>query len=359
LNSKITLEEYRNKLKAAFLGRAAGCTLGAPVEGWTLQQMEEYAKQKGIIEYPLNDYWTDTPTPEEKRYGCEMFKNYLKQNITRIPCDDDIGYTLLSLFIAEEGGGLNFTLEDVANSWKKYITYAYTAERVALDNLLKGIEPSKAAEIDNPYDEWIGADIRCDGYGYMAPCDPEKAAKMAKTDAMISHRNNGIYGSMYFSAVISAGFCLSDAKKALTKGLEYIPDDCELANGVRWALDNYDSVRDYRHAVEIVDARYPGMNNVHTINNACLTIFALALGKRDIGKTIANAVAMAHDCDCTAATAGSVAGACYGMDCLDVHWYKPFGDTVGSYFNGKPEYSITDLLGRFEKFALQGGKIQG
>ncbi|HBR31801.1 MAG TPA: ADP-ribosylglycohydrolase family protein, partial [Clostridiales bacterium] len=106
-------------------------------------------------------------------------------------------------------------------------------------------------------------------------------------------------------------------------------------------------------------ARYPGMNNVHTINNACLTIFALALGKRDIGKTIANAVAMAHDCDCTAATAGSVAGACYGMDCLDVHWYKPFGDTVGSYFNGKPEYSITDLLGRFEKFALQGGKIQG
>ncbi|HAN22129.1 MAG TPA: ADP-ribosylglycohydrolase family protein [Clostridiales bacterium] len=358
LNKKINLDEYRNKLKAAFLGRAAGCTLGAPVEGWTLKQMEDYAKETGLEGYPLTDYWTQIPTPEDVRYGCEPFKNYLKDNLTRIPCDDDIGYTFLSLFIAEEGNGLDFTLEDVANAWKKYITYAYTAERVALDNLFKGIDPSKAADIDNPYDEWIGADIRCDGYGYMAPCDPKKAAEMAKTDAWISHRKNGVYGSMYFAAVISLGFALSDTKQALIEGLEYIPADCELADGVRWALENYETVKDYRHAAELVDARYPEMNNVHTLNNACLTIFALALGKKDIGKVIAEAVAMAHDCDCTAATAGSIAGACYGMECLDKHWYATFGDKVGSYFNGESEFRISDLLNRYEKFALQGGKIE-
>lgn len=357
-NTKITLQEYRNKLRAAFLSRAAGCTLGAPVEGWTLQDMENYAEKIGLKEYPLTDYWTESPIPDELRYGIEPFKNYLKQNMTRIPCDDDVGYTYLSLFIAEQGNGLNFTHDDVATAWKKYITFAYTAERVALDNLFKGIEPSKAAEIDNPYDEWIGADIRCDGYGYMAPCDPEKAAEMAKTDAMISHRNNGVYGSMYFAAVISLGFCLSDTKSSLIEGLKYIPVDCALADGIRWALAQWDTVKDYRHAAELVDARYPGMNNVHTINNACLTVFALALGKKDIGKIIANAVAMAHDCDCTAATAGSIAGACYGMDCIDVHWYTLFGDTVGSYFNGATEYSINDLLNRYEKFALQGGKIE-
>jgi ADP-ribosylglycohydrolase len=192
----------------------------------------------------------------------------------------------------------------------------------------------------------------------MAPCNPEKAADMAKTDALISHRKNGVYGSMYFAAVIALGFQLSDTRKALIAGLDYIPADCELADGLRWALDNYDTVKDYRHAAELVDARYPEMHNVHTINNACLTVFALALGGKDIGKIISNAVAMAHDCDCTAATAGSIAGACYGMEHLDEHWYIPFGDEVGSYFNGDRTYSIVDLLNRYEKFALQGGKIE-
>ena len=31
----ISIEHYRDSLRAAMLGRFAGCTLGAPVEGWT------------------------------------------------------------------------------------------------------------------------------------------------------------------------------------------------------------------------------------------------------------------------------------------------------------------------------------
>ncbi|HOJ47344.1 MAG TPA: ADP-ribosylglycohydrolase family protein [Bacillota bacterium] len=352
----ITLTEYRDKLKAAMLARFAGCTLGAPVEGWSLQQMEDYAKQLGLA-YPLTDYWPAVPNPDDPRYIYEKFSSYCKGNFSYVPCDDDVGYTLLSLFIAEEGNGRDFTLNDVAKAWVKYITLAWTAEDIALKNLKNGVPPEKAAEIDNPYDEWIGADIRCDGYGYMAPCEPEKAAEMAKTDAWISHRRNGVYGSMYFAAVIALSFQLSDAKKALTAGLDYIPSDCELADAIRWALENYDAVRDYRHAAELVDERFPGMHAVHTINNACLTVFALALGGKDIGKVISNAVAMAHDCDCTAATAGSIAGACYGMKCLDSHWYEPFGDKIGSYFNGERYYSINDILDRYEKQALKGGRI--
>lgn len=357
MQNTIKLDEYRNKLKAALFGRFAGCTLGAPVEGWSLEKMENYAKELGITEYPLTDYWPSHPNPEVSRYQYEKLKNYTKDFMDHVPCDDDIGYTYLSLFIAEEGNGLDFTLNDVANAWLKYLPFACTAEQVALGNLQKGIPPSQAAEFDNPYQEWIGADIRCDGYGYMAPCNPKKAAEMAKTDAWISHRNNGVYGLMYFAAVISLCFCLSDPKKALVEGLNYISADCELADAVRWALEHYDAVKDYRHAAELVDEKFPGMHIVHTINNACLIIFALALGGKDVGKVIANAVAMAHDNDCTAATAGSIAGACYGMDSLDAHWYLPFNDKVSSYFNGPRYYSISDLLARFEKMALKSGSV--
>ncbi len=348
--SKISKSQYRDKLTAAFLGRGAGCTLGAPVEGWTLERMEEYAKEISLSEYPLKDYWPQIPNPDDPRFETETFASYIKGTMKTLPCDDDIGYTLLALFIMEQYG-TDFTLEDVAKAWVEYITISYTAEEIALNNLKKGISPQLAAEIDNPYDEWIGADIRCDGYGYVSPCNPKKAAQMAETDALISHRNNGVYGSMYFASVISLAFCLSDPKEALIGGLEFIPEDCELALGVRWALEHYDTVKDYRHAAQLVDERYPGMSNVHTINNACLTIYALALGKENIGKVIANAVAMAHDCDCTAATAGSIAGACFGMKGLDPHWYEPFNNKVNSYFTGEKQFLISDIIDRFEALA--------
>ncbi len=125
-----------------------------------------------------------------------------------------------------------------------------------------------------------------------------------------------------------------------------------MADAVRWALSIAPTVRDAEHANELISKRYPGMHTVHTLNNACLTIFALYLGGRDIGKVFANAVSMAYDCDCTAATAGSIAGACYGMDALDKKWYQCFGDKVCSYFNGAREYSLEDILARYEKIAL-------
>ena len=344
-------EFYRNKLRGAFLSRAAGCTLGAPVEGWTTLRMEEYARELGT-EFPCTDYWANTPIPDTPRYIYNTFRDYTKPYLKGVPCDDDIGFTLLSLFIAEEGHGTNFTLEDVKNAWLKYITLAYTAEEIALANLRAGVPAEKAAEINNPYYEWIGADIRCDGYGYLAPGDPEKAAHMAQTDAYISHRGEGVYGSRFFAAAVSWAFACSDVRESLEKGLEYIPEQSELFKGVRWALDIWDTVGDYRRAEALVDERYPGMHNVHTINNACLTVFGLALGKKDIGKVISNCVAMAHDCDCTAATAGSVAGAAYGIDALDKKWYEPFGDTVFSFYNGPRSYSINEILARYEKLAL-------
>lgn len=346
---KISLEEYRRRLKGAFFGRVSGCTLGAPVEGWTLEQIDSYAKETGMTS-PFSDYWPSIPEPERVRYIIQTFGDYTRYNLNGVPADDDIGYTILSYLMVKEHGR-NFALADVAEVWQKYITESYTAEEVAMKNLAKGVAPEQAADIDNPYDDLIGADIRVDGYAYMSPCDPDEAVRMAFTDAYISHRGEGIYGAMYFAAAISIAFAKNNTKDALTEALKYIPADCELHAGLTWALDIWDKVGDFRNAARLVDERYPGMNIVHTLNNACLTVFALALGGNDVGRVFAEAVSMAHDADCTAATAGSIAGACYGIDALDEHWYKPFGDKVNSYFNGPKEYKISELLAGYEHFS--------
>ena len=340
---------YAERLAGAFMGRMAGCTLGAPVEFWSVPAMADWAAYIGDA-FPPVDYWSSIKNPSDKRYGVSPCYDYTLPGLKGVPVDDDITYTILGLLIAEDAG-LGFSIDDAGAAWVKYLPYACTAEEVALRNLTAGVPAERSAELDNPYVQWIGADIRSDPWGYLAPGLPQKAARMAWTDAWLSHRRNGIYGEMYFSAVIAAAFACNDAIAALRLGLNEIPAGCLLAADVRWALEQGPFIRDHAHARAAAEARFGDMSGVHTNLNACLTIFGLFLGGTDFTRAIGQTVAMGYDNDCTAATVGSIFGAAYGLAAIPEHWYKPFADRVLTYLNGHRELSIGDVLGRFAALA--------
>lgn len=341
--------DYAERLEGALLGRMAGCVLGAAVEFWPIKKMEALARENGQP-FPPTDYWDYVPEPDAKRYNVSPNKAYTRKVMNGAPVDDDIAYTLLGLLILEDFGP-HFTTSDVGKAWLKYLPMACTAEHVALENLKKGVSPNKAGELNNPFREWIGADIRSDPWGYMAPGWPERAAEMAYRDACISHRRQGIYGEMFFAASVSAAFAVDDPISALKIGLTEIPKNCAMAKAVRWALKESKNIRNYKQAREAMENRFKGMNQVHTINNACLTIWGLTIGGTDFTKVISETVAMGMDNDCTAATAGSIAGAIVGKKGIPKHWYARFNNTVHSYLIGKKRFSITDILRRFRKQA--------
>lgn len=338
-------EEYEERLEGAFLGRMAGCTLGAPVEFWSVQDMENWAKYTGDS-YPPVNYWSRTRSPYSLRYDKSDFIAYTKNDMNRVPVDDDITYTLLGLLMVEDYG-INFNTEDVGNAWLKYLPYACTAEDIALKNLKAGVKAVDAAELNNPYCEWIGADIRSDPFAYIAPAYPEKAASMAYYDAYVSHRRNGIYGEMFFSAAQSAAFAVDNTIDAIRIGLTEIPRECGLSKAVRWALEEGKNIKSYKDARAAVDEHFKGMSGVHTNNNACLTIFGLMIGQTDFTKVISETVAMGLDNDCTAATAGSIIGAVVGKKGIPEYWYKNFNNTVESYLIGIKEFKIDNVLSRF------------
>jgi ADP-ribosylglycohydrolase len=343
---------YRDRLAGAFLGRMAGCTLGAPVEFWPIPKMEALAAENADA-FPPTDYWGYVPEPKVKRYGMSLREDYTRKKMHGVPVDDDTIYTLLGLLIAEDYG-TEFSMADVGAAWVKYLPYACTAEDVALKNLKKGIPARRAGAQDNPYCEWIGADIRADPWGYMAPGWPERAATMAYRDAFLSHRRQGIYGEMLFAAAVAAAFTVDDPVEALRIGLSEIPGNCALAKAVRWALRVSPDIRDYKQARAAMDRKFKGMHPVHTINNACLTVWGITIGKTDFTRVIGETVAMGMDNDCTAATAGSLVGAVIGKRGIPSKWYKSFGDTIHSYLLGRKRFSIQDVLRRFE---LQAGAI--
>lgn len=343
---KISPDAYRDKLEGAFLARMAGCTLGAPFEFHEVDSMEKWAKYTGDS-FPPTDYWSMVKSPDDYRYKVGNYLDYTRAGIKKVPVDDDITYTILGLLIAEDYG-TSFTTENVGKAWLKYLPYACTAEEVALENLKKGIASELSAEQDNPYCQWIGADIRSDPFAYMAPGYPEKAAELAYYDAYISHRRNGIYGEMFFAAAQSAAFSVSTAKEALEIGLSEIPKDCALAKDIRWALDFAPNVKCYKDAREAVNKRFAGMPPVHTNNNACLTVFALSIGGNDMTKVISETVAMGLDNDCNAATAGSIVGALVGKKNIPDYWYKNFNNTVDTYLTGAETLKIDNVIDRFE-----------
>jgi ADP-ribosylglycohydrolase len=341
----------KDRVRGAWLGRVAGCTLGAPVENWSVADMALLAARSGAP-FPPEDYWADHPWPEQVRYGMDGNGAYLKGRIRYVPVDDDVAYTLLGLLILEEYGP-DFWTEDVAAAWVKYLPVAYTAERVTLENLRDG-EPVETAGVKrNPYMEWIGAAIRADAWGYAAAGWPEKAAELAWRDGRLSHRRNGVYGEMFFAASIAAAFAVDDPVEALRVGLTEIPAECRLAADVWWALETGAQLTDWRDARAAVDMRFGGMNSVHTNNNACLTVFGLMLGGGDFTKTIGWTVAMGLDNDCTAATAGSIFGAALGAKKIPAHWWKPFRNRARTYMVGQEWFANVEVVERFLTAAVR------
>ena len=346
---------YRDRIEGAILGRFAGCVLGSIVECWEIDKMERWAAYNGEA-FPPVDYWKQAERPNDLKYQTSPRDTFTRSKMDGVPTDDDIIYTQLGMLILEDYGP-DFSVEDVGAAWMKYLPHAATAEGVALRNLHAGVPPMQAAVVDNPFMFWIGADIRSDPWGYAAPGYPEKAAEFAWRDAAISHRRNGIYGAMYFSAVIAAAFAAGDPLQALEAGLAEIPADCLLARELRWALDSAADIKDYRQARAAVDERFAGMHRIHTINNAALTVWGLTIGGADFTKVISETVAMGLDNDCTAATAGSIFGAAYGKDAIPEHWTRDFNNKVYSYIIGHPQFALDDMVDRYT--AIARGALAG
>jgi len=351
---KLTDAQLHDRLLGAWLGRAAGCMLGIPCEGMSKAAIRSAARALGQ-RYPLNDYWRLDPKPgaaDGRHYGLTPRRKFLKSHIDRIGTDDDLTYTLLGLLILEDYG-IDFTTRDVGEAWLRYLPTACTAERVALDNLRKGLLPPQSARVDNPYAEWIGADIRSDPWGYAAPGLPEVAAELAYRDASVSHVMNGTYGEMFFSAAIAAAFALDDVAEVLAVALSEIPRNCRTAKTVKETIAWCRRDGDWDTTTERILAKYAGMAGAHTLNNAALTVAGLLYGKGSYEKSIALTVMGGVDTDCTGATAGSIVGAILGARRLPRKWTRPLGDRAESYIIGRRRWRSSDVARRFARVAAQ------
>lgn len=339
-----------DRVYGAWLGRCAGCALGKPVEGWSREKIAAYLHAAKA--YPLEDYF---PVLEPFPAGLNLNACYVATTRGRIQAmvrDDDLDYTVLALRILETYGP-EFSTRDVAEAWLRALPYyqIFTAEAVAYRNLLNGIEPPQTARTRNPYREWIGAQIRADMWGYVAPGDPERAATLAYRDAALSHMANGIYGEMWAAAAIAAAMALDDPREIVLAGLAEVPEACRLADAIRDTLRWADEGVTWEIAWERVNARYGNYHWVHVIPNTCAIVLALLYGEGQLERSICLAVMGGRDTDCTGATTGSIVGAMVGACALTAKWVAPLQDRLETTIPGEGAVRLSELAARTVRVA--------
>ena len=325
-------ETLRKKLLGAWTGRAVGCLLGKPLEGIRSDELIPFLKETN--NFPMHRYVLSTDITSEtlKKYKFSFENKPFGDIVDGMPVDDDTNYVVLSQKIVEEYGR-GFESENVARAWLKYQSvYSYfTAERVAYINFINCIEPPASAMYKNVCREWIGAQIRGDYFGYICPGKPEESAKMAYTDARISHVKNGIYGEMFVSAMISCAAVTDDIEAIIFGGLAQIPHTSRLYEAVMKIYEMYKSGASIEECFEYIHSQYDEHTShgwCHVISNAMIVTAGLLYGEGDFGKSICIAVNMAFDTDCNGATVGSILGMRGGIDCIDDCWKKPINNKI-------------------------------
>lgn len=362
-------EGFFSKFYGAWLGRIVGCIMGKPFEkypfgagdgtldGW--QCIKLWQEGNGE-KFPPEDYISVNSTAKEQ-FGWESgCPDSQKENITFAESDDDIRYLVLGLLINEKFGN-NFTPNDVANMWHTYLTknMVFTAEYIAMLNSYVCEIKDKKEQIEfcrkhhNPFREWIGAQIRVDHYGYYNAGDPLTAAKSAFNDAYFSHAKNGIYGAMFFAALIATAFTEKDIEKCIETALKVVPKKSRFYDDISFTIESAKQCKTAEELYEILWEKFRGFSCVHTNNNACVCVGALIMSKDDFVKAVSIAVGAGWDTDCNGATVGSVMGALLGTEAIPDYLSAPLNDTLySSVINFHPA-SIRECAERSYKLFME------
>ncbi|MFC4564583.1 ADP-ribosylglycohydrolase family protein [Nocardiopsis mangrovi] len=329
--------DLAGRLRGAWAGRAAGCVLGKPVEKIPREGIRAIAEATG--NWPIRGWFTARGLPDDVAerwpWNRRSAPTSLAENIDGTPEDDDLNFPMLALALLERYG-TGFGTDDVAQMWLDELPAGriFTAERVALRNLLVGLASPETAVYRNPFREWIGALIRADVYGWVNPGDPARAAVLAHRDAALSHTANGVYGAMFAAALAAMSLTANGPEEVLAGALRVVPPESRLAVAVREAADLARAEGDFERVLDALHARHADLHWVHSVNNAAAVAAALVHGAGDFSASVTSVVSAGWDTDSDGATVGSVAGGLLGADGIPDQWTAPLHNRVASTLTG-------------------------
>ena len=306
--------EYERLNHIGWTAQICGGALGTAIEGYTGENLKKaFGNITGYVRKP-NTY------------------------------NDDITYELAFLAALEKSGA-GLTAADIAEQWVALVPSGWSAEDRALRNLMLGIFPPESGRQNNPYREWIGAQMRGAVCGMVAPGNTRKAARYAFMDATVSHAGNGILGEVFNAVMTSLAYVMTDMRELLETAVAAIPADSEYYSVVRFAMDRCLESDTWQQAWAPCEEKYRRYNWIHAYPNAAAEVVALYFGYGDFDTTM-NIIAMeGYDIDCNAAQIATIV-AILSRTPVGEKWSAPIGDELITYMRKNKKLSIRELARR-------------
>lgn len=294
---KISYEKYLDKVKACFIGKNIGGTLGGPYE-WTHDMLDV----KGYITPP------GQPLP-----------------------NDDLDLQLVWLHALEQMGPYAINASILGEYWLNFIHPCWAEYGIGKANMQRGIAPPASGDLDNDWKHSNGAWIRTEIWACTAPATPETAVALAMEDAKVDHgAGEGTIAAAFVAALQSCAFALSSINECIDLALSAIPQESRLAKSIRLAQKCYDdgmTWQEAREAIRLSNADI-GTGWFEAPSNVAYAILGLIYGEGDFKKSMLTAINCGDDTDCTAATVGATLGILYGTACIPADWAEYIGDEI-------------------------------
>lgn len=308
----LDIKKYEDKVRACWIGKNIGGTLGGPFEG-----------KKEVLDVQGFTTAKGEPLP-----------------------NDDLDLQLVWLFAMERMGESCINADTLGELWLSYITPYWNEYGIGKTNMARGLKPGISGDFQNDWKDSNGAWIRTEIWACVAPGRPWQAARYAIEDAKVDHgAGEGTFAAAFVATLQSAAFAVSDLRCCIDLALAAIPEHCRVAKTVKLVLDSYDSGKSWletRNAV-LESNKDIGTGWFEAPSNIGYTVLGLLYGEGDFKKSMLTAINCGDDTDCTAATVGATLGILYGTEGIPADWAEYIGDgiiTISLALGGTLRYRI-------------------
>jgi len=336
----LPVAEYRDKMKAGWIGQIAGVSWGAPTE---------FKWKDRIIPFADMPIWQP-----------EMINDAFEQ--------DDL-YVEMTFLRTLEEYGLDVSLRQAGIDFANSEYPLWCANNAGRKNLRAGIAPPDSGHPKfNCCPNDIDYQIEADYSGLIAPGMPNTVIALGHKFGRLMNYGDGVYGGIFVGGMYAEAFFEGDILKIIDAGLKCIPADSQYAEMVRdvvaWYKANPDDweatwqlcQKKYREDPEYQKASNGGIDV--KINGAYVLI-GMLYGKGDLDQTIIISTRCGQDSDCNPSNAAGVVFTPLGFSKLPARFTEKLNYEPKFSFT---EYNIPGLLDVCEKLTRQiiireGGRI--
>lgn len=346
---RLPVAEYRNRMKAGWLGQMIGVSYGAPTE---FRYIDGLMPQSDVPEFSpvvVNDSFNQ----------------------------DDL-YVEMTFLRTLEIYGLNATSAQAGIDFANSEYQLWHANLAGRDNLRNGIAPPDSGHPRfNSHSDDIDYQIESDFAGLISPGMPNQSIRLGETFGQVMNYGDGVYAGQFMACMYSEAFFESEPEKLVKAGLACIPEGSQYAEAIRDVLDwKKENPEDWEKTWNLIqdkyqfnpayrrsscDDEYFGENfNIDAKINGAYVVLGLLYGDGDPLRSMQIAMRAGQDSDCNPSSANGVLYTSLGYEKLPEE-IRSIVDTSTKW--AYTDYNLDTLVDVCEKLARDsvinaGGKIE-